>query len=175
MKTKLFVFATVLAIVAALFVPGVFADDNNTDDSKSYYPKPIYYVTLSNRFPMTNEFAPIGFVCTIQSKTAPEVDLKTAKLTMKDADIMFVDTKKSEDRITVIQGKINLVINLLVNWDTVVVIEDTDMNDIYSAQYSTVYGLDKPRFSNFPVGNTGATAGITTGATFKILVPRHKI
>lgn len=166
MRTKLFAFAAILAMMS---VPVVFAVE------LPYYPKPIYYVTLSNRFPVTNEFAPTGFVCMIQSNTAPELELKTAKLTIKDADIVVVNQEKSEDNITLVQGKINLVIDLLVNWDTVSVEEDTDMSDIHSARYRTVYGLEKPRFSNFPVGNTGATAGITTGATFKILVPRHKI
>lgn len=104
------------------------------------------------------------------------MDLKTAKLTVKDADIVVVNQEKSGDNITLVQGKINLVIDLLVNWDTVTVEEDTDMNDIHSARYKTVYGLDKPRFSNyFKIEKTGEILGVISEATFKVLVPRHKI
>lgn len=76
MKTKLFVFATIL-VVATLFAPAVFAAE------LSYYPKPIYFVTLSNRFPVTNEFVPIGFVCMIQSNTAPRSGSKNCQVNCK--------------------------------------------------------------------------------------------
>lgn len=162
MKTKLFVFATIF-VVATLFVPAVFAAE------LPYYSKPIYYVTLSNRFPVTNEFAPTDFSCLIRTQTVPKIDLKAAKLIVRDAFHMSVNKHS-----TVIQGKIDLTVSLLVNWDTVT-IREYERTDSGVVWYETVYGLEKPRFSNFPVGNTDVTAGITTGATFKILVPRHKI
>ncbi len=184
MKTKLFVFGVILFMLAMACVPVVFADENDISDSKSYYPKALYFVTLKNRFPETNEFAPAGFVCAIQTSTAPEMDLKTDQLIIKDAVFMGMQNNNKDFNllgrdnsafISLIQGKMDITIHLLVNWDTVIIEEDTDMNDIHSARYETVYGLDKPRFSNFKVGDTGATVGITTGASFKILVPRHKL
>lgn len=182
MKNKLFARGIILAVAALLFVYGVFADNGGADVSKSYHPKALYYITLKNRFPTTNEYAPVGFSCVIQTRTAPQMDLETSKLTLKDADVMIMqndssyfihigqDNNRDRDSDTLIQGKIDLVIDLLVNWDTAIIEEDTNMNDIDSPRYVTVYGLEKPRFQNFMTG-----VDVATRTTFKILTPRHKI